>query len=265
MAVYRVHDTSEEGAGHAGDGEAVRIGRDAVTGGDERGPTFVLVPGAWCGAGIWDDVAERLRAAGCAVSALTLTGLEQGTQGDPSAVGLQDHVDDVLRHLTEKDLREVVLVGHSYSGLVVGQVTDRAPDRISHAVFVQSFLPADGRSLLGAFGGGAAEEARQIQRDGGWWAPPTQEGLAQEPDLDEEQARALSQRLVPHPGRTVQEPVRMHRSLPDLPATYVLESGTDVPAELGGVPAEHVRYITAGHFSMVTAPDALADLLLSSK
>lgn len=73
---------------------------------------------------------------------------------DPARVGLDDHVDDVLRHLTENDLRDVVLVGHSYSGLVVGQ---------------------------------AAAEVRQIRRDGGWWAPPTPAELAHEPDLDDVQ------------------------------------------------------------------------------
>ena len=228
------------------------------------GRTFVLVPGAWCGAEVWDAVAERLRAAGCAVFALTLTGLEEGTQVDPSAIGLQDHVDDVLRHLAEGDLRQVTLVGHSYSGLVVGQVADRASDRVARTVFVQSFLPADGRSLLDDFGGDAAEEARRIRRDGGWWAPPTQEGLAQEPDLDEERAGALRDRLVPHPGRTVQEPVRMRRPLADLAATFVVGADGEVPAERRDVPAERVRRIDAGHFSMVTAPDALVDLLLSS-
>ena len=264
-AVYPRDCTAQEGAGHAGDGEAARPGGDTVSGEDGSGRTYVLVPGAWCGAGVWDAVAERLQAVGCAVTALTLTGLEPGTRADPSGVGLQDHVEDVLRHLSERDLREVVLVGHSYSGLVVGQVADRAPERVARTVFVQSFLPADGHSLLDAFGGDAAEEARQIQRDGGWWAPPTEEGLAQEPDLDEAQARALRDRLVPHPGRTVREPVRMGRALADLPGTFVVEADTEVPSELRRVPAEHIHRIDAGHFSMVTAPDALADLLLSSR
>lgn len=56
----------------------------------------------------------------------------------------------------------------------------------------------------------------------------------------------------------------MRRTLTDLAATFVIEAGSQVPAELREVPAEHVRRITAGHFSMVTAPHALADLLLFS-
>lgn len=232
---------------------------------DRGAPTFVLVPGAWCSAGIWDAVAERLLAADRAACALTLTGLEPDTQADPAAIGLQDHVGDVLRHVAERDLRDVVLVGHSYSGLVVGQVADRAPDRVAHTVFVQAFLPVDGRSLLDAFGAGAAQEAAQIERDGGWWAPPTEEGLAQEPDLDEREARALRRRLVPHPGRTVQEPVRMRRRPADLPATFVIEAGAELPAALSEMAAGRVSRVAAGHFSMVTAPDALADLLAAGR
>lgn len=223
---------------------------------------FLLVPGAWCRADIWDPVAERLRAAGRAVSAVTLTGLEEGTTVNPSEVGLRDHVDDVLRHLDDDGANDVVLVGHSYSGLVVGQVADRRSDRVVHTVFVQSFLPVNGRSLLDAFGGDREEEARQIQGNGGWWAPPTAQDLASEPDLDEDHARALAARLVPHPGRTVQEPVRMRRAVHHLPATYVIELDAKLPAQLhGAVPS--IRRIDAGHFSMVTAPDALVDALLS--
>jgi len=118
-----------------------------MSSGDGSGATYVLVPGAWCNATIWDSVAQRLRANGCHVSALTLTGLEPSTRAQPSEVGLQHHVGDVLRHLTERDLREVILVGHSNSGLVVGQVADRIPERVARTVFVQAFLPVHGRSL----------------------------------------------------------------------------------------------------------------------
>lgn len=149
LAVYpgRTADR-KKGAGHAGDGEGIRIGGGAMTSGNGSGRTFVLVPGAWCRADIWVAVAQRLRAADCAVSALTLTGLEPGTQVDPSMVGLQDHVDDVARHLIERDLREVVLVGHSYSGLVVGQVADRTPDRVAGTVFCSPSCPLTGARYL---------------------------------------------------------------------------------------------------------------------
>lgn len=237
-------------------------GAEVVSSGGGSGATYVLVPGAWCSATIWDNVAQHLRGAGCDAVALTLTGLEPNTQADAAGIGLQDHVDEVLRHLTEQDLRDVVLVGHSYSGLVVGQVADRAPERVLRTAFVQAFLPVHGRSLLDAFGGDAAQELRQIEQDGGWWAPPTPEGLAQEPDLDEEQARALSLRLAPHRGRTVLEPVQMRRALTDLAATFVVQAGT-VPVELRELPAGRLLPTTAGHFSMVTAPRELTDLLLS--
>jgi pimeloyl-ACP methyl ester carboxylesterase len=166
----------------------------------------VLVPGAWCRAPVWDAVAARLRAAGRTVHALTLSGLGEDPPADPGGVGLQDHVADVLGFLAETGLHDVVLVGHSYSGLVVGQAAARAPDRVARTVFVQAFLPVAGRSLIDEFGPAAGAEIRQIQDHGGWWPPPTVDDLVREPDLDAEAARELHARLVPHPGRTVLEP-----------------------------------------------------------
>ena len=228
-------------------------------------PVFVLVPGAWCRAEIWDAVVERLRTADQTALALTLSGLEESSIVDPHAIGLEDHVDDVLRLLDRRDLREVVLVGHSYSGLVVGQVADRAPVRIARTIFLQAFLPVQGRSLLDDFGpDAAAEEARQIERDGGWWAPPTEDGLAQEPDLDTNAARALRSRLTPHPGRTVLGPARMRQPHTDLDARFVLGADSELPAALRDVPPRRIQRIDAGHYSMITAPDVVAEVLLSN-
>src|SRR5699024_4993107 len=145
----------------------------------------VLVPGAWCREQVWSSVAERLRAAGREVHPITLGGLTQAPAAGAS-IGLQDHVGDVLDLLATRNLSGATLVGHSYSGLVVGQAADRAPDRVARVVFVQAFLPVEGRSLVDDFGHGAAEEARLVQRNGGWWPSPTLDDLTREPDLTPE-------------------------------------------------------------------------------
>jgi pimeloyl-ACP methyl ester carboxylesterase len=99
--------------------------------------TFVLIPGAWMGAWVWEAVARDLASLGHRAVPITLAGLESG-HGDVSGVGLATHVEDVLGLLDRADLRDVVLVGHSYSGFVAGQVAGRAPGRVSHTVFVQA-------------------------------------------------------------------------------------------------------------------------------
>ena len=110
--------------------------------------TYVLVPGAWLGAWVWEDVAERLRRRGHDVHPVTLTGLAEREHERTSQTGLGTHVDDVVELLTERDLSQVVLVGHSYAGWVVTGAAAAARDRIARLVFVDADVPRrDGSPL----------------------------------------------------------------------------------------------------------------------
>ncbi|HEV2094587.1 MAG TPA: alpha/beta hydrolase [Rubrobacter sp.] len=223
---------------------------------------FVLIPGAWMGAWVWDSVADGLRALGHSVHPVTLSGLADG-RADASAVGLETHVRDVLAILDAEGLRDAVVVGHSYSGIVAGQAADRAPERVSHTVFVDAFLPRDGASMLDAFGEGRREEERQISENGGRWPAPGAEDVAREPDLSPGQARGLAGRLVGHPGRTVSEPAVLSRSLARQRATYVLcafETSDDLSA-LRAEPNWTFRELQTGHWPMVSAPGELVSML----
>src|SRR5688500_573669 len=98
---------------------------------------MVLIPGAWLGSWAWASVADNLRARGHEVFAVTLPGLAERSTG-AETLGLSDHVHDVLRLLEEHDLRDAVIVGHSYAGIVAGMVADQAIDRVAQVVFVDS-------------------------------------------------------------------------------------------------------------------------------
>lgn len=238
------------------------------------GSLFVLVPGAWMGGWIWADTVARLRAAGHRARTLTLTGLEDGTPGAQAAsVSLERHVQDVLVLLASADLTDVVLVGHSYSGVVVGQVADRAPDRVRRSVHLGSFLPRDGRSLIddwGADEGARTTERQQIIDDGMLWAPPPAAALAAVPDLGLDARRWLTARLVPHPGRTVLDPARLDAPVTEQPVSYVslapagVDPLADLPPEAAGrLPASwRLRTLASGHWPMVSVPDALTALLV---
>ena len=91
--------------------------------------TFVLVHGAWHGGWCWDRVAAPLRAAGHEVHAPTLTGLSERAHLLSPLVGLDTHVEDVVRLIDVLGLTDVVLVGHSYAGQIVTAVADRRPGR----------------------------------------------------------------------------------------------------------------------------------------
>src|SRR5205814_7669302 len=117
------------------------------------------------------EVADGLSTLGHHVSAVTLSGLSKGS--DVSTVGLATHVNDVLSILSDHDLSQVVVVGHLYSGIVAGQVADRAPDRVAHTVFVEAFLPHDGKSMLDALDEREREgELRQIAEHQRRWPAP---------------------------------------------------------------------------------------------
>lgn len=229
--------------------------------------SFVLIPGAWMGGWVWEPVAERLRDHGHTVHTPTLAGL--GADDDHTRARLHTHVDQITALLDDAQTADVILVGHSYSGIVAGQVADQRPDRVAHTVFVQAFLPRDGRSLIDDWS--EDPDARQQETDdiaaaGGVWLPPLA-GLAAEPDLSPEQRQWLAERLVNHPGRTVTEPAVMTRPVEGFPATYIASAADgdeDLPpniAALRNQPTWTVHRIRGGHWPMVSDPVSLTALL----
>src|SRR5581483_5725011 len=105
--------------------------------------TFVLVPGAWLGGWVFSPVATGLRERGHAVHPLSLPGLAE--RSFMTDAGLADHVADVRAELS--GLSDVILVGHSYAGIVVGQAAALEPERVLVTVFLDANLPVDGMSM----------------------------------------------------------------------------------------------------------------------
>lgn len=223
---------------------------------------FILIPGAWMGAWAWEPVTKQLRSKGHQVYPVTLSGL--GEDSDSSNIGLTTHVSNVLAVLEDNDLRDVILVGHSYSGIVAGQVADRAPERVKHTVYVDAFVPQDGRSMLDAFSAEQrADELQQIADNSGRWPAPDVTGAADGHGLSQAQAQWLVERLVDQPGRTVSEPAVLSQPLNQQKATYILCSFelSDNVAALHDEPTWTFRKLEAGHWPMVSTPDELTALL----
>jgi pimeloyl-ACP methyl ester carboxylesterase len=229
--------------------------------------------GAW----IWRDMVERLRDWGFAADTLTLPGCSLGaTTQEASRARLAEHVDAVVAHLNAAAASlktdAVVLVAHSYSGVVVGQVADRYPAIVRRSIHVGSFLPQHGRSMLDDFSD--SEDLRSAERqqvvDAGYlWAAPPIEALAMESDMSESQQRWLHDRFVPHPGHTVLDPAVMRRPVATQRATYIAtaSTGTDPTASLPPMLGETIpaswtlRTMSGGHWPMVTRPDELASVV----
>ena len=108
--------------------------------------TFVIVHGAW-GAGYeWKEVARHLSAKSYVVYRPTLTGMGERSHLSNPDIDLDTHITDVVNTILFEDLHEVVLVGHSYGGMVITGVADRVPDRLKRIVYVDAFLPENGEA-----------------------------------------------------------------------------------------------------------------------
>ncbi|MET7485269.1 alpha/beta fold hydrolase [Streptomyces sp. NPDC005538] len=224
---------------------------------------FVVVAGAWLGAWAWDEVESELRGAGHEVHALTLSGLAE-KQGVPA--GHQTHVQDIVDEVERLDLRDVVLVGHSYSGVPVGQAAERIGDRLARVVFVDANVPVDGASFLDGF---PSDHIRKsLDEHGGDW-PPLDPADYTGQDLTDEQIARIVTDGTAHPGATLTEPAILTRPLGELPATYVkcLLDGDELMDPVDELVAsgrwELVRMDT-GHWPMFSRPRELARVLAES-
>ncbi|MCG5450463.1 alpha/beta fold hydrolase [Micromonospora hortensis] len=225
---------------------------------------FVLVAGAWLGSSAWDEVVAPLRAAGHGTHPLTLSGLAD-RRNVPA--GQQTHVQDIVDEIERGDLHDVVLVGHSYSGIPVGQAAERIGDRLSRVVFVDSEVPVDGGSFASGWWQGQAAFEAQIADNNGYWAPLDPADVDGQ-GLTDEQVTRLIEGSTPHPGATLTEPAVLTRPLGELPATYVkcLLDGpepNDTVAKL--LTSDHWRLVTmdTGHWPMFSQPAELARILLA--
>ena len=220
--------------------------------------------GSW----VWEEVAEGLRARGHHVHLVTLSGLDQQGE-DVSGIGLDTHVNDVSSVVGELDHKRVILVSHSTSGVVAAAVADGEPNRVVHTVYVEAFLPRDGRSAIDAFGEPLrGAELRLIEENQGRWPTPDVTVVAEGQGLTASQAEWLTGRLRDHPGRPLTEPVHLTRPLEEQCATYVVCSmehfdGRLAPdvERLREAPGWRFYTLNTGLWPMVSGPGALVALL----
>ncbi len=238
--------------------------------------TFVLVHGAWAGGWCWNRVAPRLRAGGHAVFTPTLTGLGERAHLARPDVGFETHVQDVVNVLEYEDLRDVVLVGHSLGGTVVGAVAHRAPERISRLIFLDAIVPADGRSVLELFEDyGAIDVARHF-RDSvtelgeGWLLPVPDAGGSELEGLSPKEIAWVEQRERPHPAGAVTMTIHLGNPAADrIPRTYIACTRRSSDSVIHSI-AERVRVdprwryleLDAVHDANLTAPEELTRLFI---
>jgi len=228
--------------------------------------TFLLVHGAWHGGWCWRPVAERLRKAGHEVYAPSLTGLGDRGHLANRTINLETHVEDVVQLMEMEDLRDIVLVGHSYGGMVVTGVADRLADRIARLVYLDAFVPEHGKCLLDyALPERAADMRHEGERTGFVTPPPMSLwGLTRQADLD-----FVGAREVRHPYATMSQPVKLLNVAEsrNIPKTYVYCSSPatgsfdQFAAKYRDDPAWRFHELKTGHDAMILMPDEVAGIL----
>jgi L-fuculose-phosphate aldolase len=200
-------------------------------------------------------VRPLLQLAGHTVFTPSLTGQGERAHLASPEVNLTTHIQDVCNTLWYEDLTDIILVGHSYGGMVVTGVADRMPERIQHLVYLDAFLPDDGQSLYD-LGGGTGRDSTD------WRVPMLNRN--EPPDAWEEARRVLHQRA------TLDEKVKLAAPLETRPfsLTYIVATGRPDPGVVFDRTAERlrsnprwtVREISGGHGMIRTNPDGLVRL-----
>jgi pimeloyl-ACP methyl ester carboxylesterase len=129
--------------------------------------TFVVAHGAWSAGWAWKKMRPLMRAAGHEFWTPTYTGLGEREQLGTPETSLDTHIEDIIAVLEIEHLEDVILIGHSYGGMVATGVADRARDRIRHIVYVDAFAPKDGQSVFDLADPAARPHDRR--RQGEWW------------------------------------------------------------------------------------------------
>lgn len=223
-------------------------------------PSFVLVHGGWGGGWQWREIAEQLIRNGFSAFAPTLTGLGERSHLASPEIGLSTYIQDIENVIHYEQLERVIPVGFSYSGLVVTGVAERIPEKITHIIYVDAFVPRDGESLQNIAGEKISNTIRTFANlyGNGW---KIDSFINDDP------------RSTPQPIKTSEEPVAVKNpAARGIPRTYIRCTGKrkdwvftpvlDRCADYARSSGWDIREIESDHFPMKTAPKVLLELLL---
>ncbi len=169
----------------------------------------MLVHGGWCGSWHWEDVAAALRKIGGDVHAPTLAGMAERSGEATSSTGLRDHVADVVAVLDDNDLRDAVVVGHSYGGMVITGAAHERPERIGELVYLDAWVPENGESLASILGPDFVAAAHAAADDAGTPAMvPPLFGVEDAVGWTGERAAAFAARRTPQPIQSMYDAIK---------------------------------------------------------
>jgi len=232
--------------------------------------TYVLVHGGGHGGWCYERVARLLRDAGHDVYTPTLTGLGERSHLRSANVDLDLHIQDVVAVLHYDDLHDVILVGHSYGGMVITGVGDRAAARIGRIVYLDAATPINGQSLVDV-AGPVIEAVRPM----GEVVDGLELVLLPAPDAgllygvtEPADLAWMAERLAGHPWQCFEQPLRLTNeavlwAIPQYHIVCTSTLATRDPDLMAKARAEGRLWdIDTGHDLMITEPEAVANALI---
>lgn len=230
---------------------------------------FVLVPGAWLGAWAWERVIPPLEEGGHVGHPVTLTGMAERAHLTSADLGIETGIQDVLNAIRGNDLRDVVVVGHSFAGKIAAAVADRAPDRVRMVLYVDGFVPENVRTPQGAFADEFPVEGFVVP-----FPEPFLDAAAK--DVQGANREWLLAKATPLPVRYFRDPITLSAKYDSVKKSYIYCTGGDTLAwYLSQSPGRDVdevlkekldgpyRLIDSGHYPMITKPRELAAAMLA--
>lgn len=227
---------------------------------------FVLVPGAWLGAWAWRDVVPPLQRAGHAAYPVTLTGMGERVHLLTPEVGMETAIQDVLNVIQFNELREFVLVGHSFAGKVAAAVADRRHAHVKTVVYLDAFRPEIGHEPQGGF-----DPSREFGAPpAGQLGVPLTEEIVERigKDVQGEHRRRMLALGTPWPIRLAKDPITLSSHYDPAKERYVFCTLSGDPVEeivagkWGELHGPH-QILEAGHWPMITRPEQLAKALVA--
>ncbi len=217
-------------------------------------PVYVIVHGAWGGGWAFKGIDTRLTAKNNIVYRPTLTGQGERVHLATKAVGLDTHINDIVNTILFEELYNVILIGHSYGGMVVTGVADKIPERISKLIYVDAFVPEHNESVVTI-----SKNLRTIESENGFLIPPwVPEGK-------------LPPKDVPHALKTLTDTIVLNNPKRlDLETSYILtvEKGKNASQDDFSYQAERAKQkgwpvllLESDHNPQWSAPEAFVDML----
>ncbi len=233
--------------------------------------TYVLVHGGGHGGWCYQRLARILRSAGHEVYAPTLTGLGERAHLLSADVDLSMHIRDVVAVLQFEDLGEVIVVGHSYGGMVITGVADRAPDRVGRLVYLDAATPTNGQSLVDVAG-----PVIEMVRPAGELVHGVELVLLPSPEaglfygvIDPADLAWMADRLTGHPWKCFEQHLELENeaSLWSIPQYHIVCTSTLAtrdPEQMAKARADGRLWdIDTGHDLMITEPERVAAALIA--